>query len=220
MGPSFSFLTIIRPIVEAAPVAHWLLDPRATVLQRVQRGLVYRWDSAVNLKRNAHVAAAVAMADLEMQQIRSFVTEQQSVSTAAAQRWSWAGSPRNGGAIIGGEQLPHPDAAFASLLSDRADASSRTLWNYLSATGHGTFYALLQAFALEADQAARTFDSDAATAGISVDSGRLMRYGLIAFQGVDAVVNARDTLMGWTPSTARVVAAAALRDLHQRLSSL
>jgi hypothetical protein len=62
IGPSFSFLTTIRPIVESAPVAHWLLDPHTTVMHRVQRGLAYRWDSAVNLKRNSHLVEATTNA--------------------------------------------------------------------------------------------------------------------------------------------------------------
>ena len=97
------------------------------------------------------------------------------------------------------------------------DASARTLWNYLSANGHGSFYALTQGFALAPEQT-NPFDSDSATVGVTVDSARVMRYGLLAFLAVDAVVLARDELMGWERPPALAHASDALTQLHTSLT--
>jgi hypothetical protein len=209
IGPSFSFLTTIRPIVESAPVAHWLLDPHTTVMHRVQRGLAYRWDSAVNLKRNSHLVEATTNADREMTEIRQY---------AETRGWTTKGASINGGLIIGDQELPHPETAFGPLI-ERKDASARTLWNYLSANGHGSFYALTQGFALVPEKT-NPFDSDNATLGVTVDSARVMRYGLLAFLAVDAVVRARDELMGWERKPAMTHAADALVQLHNSLTQI
>ena len=216
VGPTYAHLTLLRPIVESAPVAHWLLDPDATVLHRVQRAIIYRWDSAFNLKRNSHLPSAVEGADDDMAKIKRYLSLRVAASTRS--EWSWTGEPKGGGLIVGEQRLPHPDGSFARLLFGRASTFDRTLWNYLSAAGHGTFYALREGLSLPADASADSLDPDSTVRGYVVDSRRVMQFGLIGFRAVDAVVRARDALMGWTSSAERDAAAQALYELDRDLA--
>lgn len=185
IGPAYAHLSLMRAIIESAPVAYWLLDPTIALETRLKRSC-YRIDSADQLGRNTHLPKA---------KIDSKNGRQKASAFAGTHKWSRYSNPLS----IGGEKIPHPSKEFTKLLYGTADPElDKTLWNYLSATMHGAWYAIVQN--LHLTETADPLDTDGALGAVLIEAKQLTMYSVVAWRACAKVVDARENLMGWTRS--------------------
>ena len=204
VGPSYVNYSLLRPILDTAPVAYWLLEPGIAYEVRAKRGLTYRLESAVNLARHGAIPSAKTDSERTIASIR-----------LVAKHHGWQCSKTK--ESVGGETRPHPKRSFSSVaLGNAAPKLDDAMWNLVSATFHGTSYALLQA--LRQDHAIIGPDGDSMTAPIVVSSDHVSFLCLLGWRGVQAAANARAALMGWVPSDELGSVTAELNELTARLT--
>lgn len=188
VGPRYSYLANARAIIDTAPVAFWLLDPDVGIETRVKRGIAYRMDSANQQGRLKDIPGAAERKD----EIRA-----ECETVAAALGWEIAKN-QIGSPIVGGETIPHADT-FATLAFEVEDPQSGpTMWAYLSAVAHGTWYALTEGMA--GNMVHDPLDPHSGKAPIVVEAKSLYLYGLTCYHGTDRAIAAHHALMGWDPS--------------------
>src|SRR5690606_35290082 len=97
-------------------------------------------------------------------------------------RHGWAiTNTSTGKPTVGGEALPHPADSFSQVaFGNDGDGLDPTLWNVLSSTSHGTWYAV-SAGLLERMQRNDPFDPNGGMAPIVIESQQLYLYGLMAY---------------------------------------
>ncbi len=204
VGPSFVNYSLLRPILDTAPVAHWLLEPGVAYEVRAKRGLTYRLESAVNLGRHSALASAKTESERTIASIR-----------LVAKHHGWQCSKTK--ESVGGEVRPHPKRSFSTVaLGKAAPKLDDAMWNLVSATFHGTSYALLQA--LGWGHATIGPDGQSMTAPIVVSSDHVSFLCLLGWRGVQAAANARAALMGWVPSEQLDSVTAELDELTAKLT--
>jgi hypothetical protein len=189
VGPTWSYLTQVRVIVETVPVAHWLLDPSIRVEQRIQRGIEYRKDGAKYLCKNKSIPGAAKSGNKELQRFQRYAKATNKLFVGVR------------------EKMPASAEGFAAITGGRSNRlHDDALWAYASSTFHGSSWALIQP-AIDSMLPNGPLDPTGATVSLHADSERLSVMGFYCWRGVDAVVQARLGLMGWKPSTALVNAA-------------
>lgn len=203
VGPTYSPLPIVRAVIEATTLGHWLLDPQITAANRVRRSTAYRLDSANQLGRLQHLEEARQLAATNRAACRAF---------AATHNWKVADKE------VGGQRLPHPDRHFSRVVfGDSADFLDKSLWGFTSAAQHGTWYAL--AYAIErAELKPQVGDDLGGIAPIVVSVQALYTWGVACFMGCDAVARARDDLFGWQRSASMHEAEGRLHQVRRTLA--
>ena len=88
----------------------------------------------------------------------------------------------------------------------------KTLWNYLSATMHGTWYALVQSIRVTGTE--DPFDTDGWVGGVLISSNVLTMCTVVAWRACANGVDGRAELMGWKRSQAHDRAHTALAELE------
>ena len=178
----------MRAIIESAPVAGWLLDPSISLETRLKRSCCYRLDSSDQMQRHTH-----------LKQAKINATNERSKTNAYAAVWRWRKTTKPF-VSIGGESIPHPKDSFtASLWGEVIGDLDKTLWNYLSASTHGTWYALVQN--LELTPHVDLDDTDAAIGGTLIEQSTVTMYAVVGWRACANVVDSRARLMGWPMST-------------------
>jgi hypothetical protein len=184
VGPAFAYVPSVRAIVEAVPVAHWLLDPTVTAESRIKRSIVFRLKSANELGRMQHLAAAVT--DSQM-------TRQRCIEFATHHGWLIANN------AIGGESTPTAREDYSRIaLGEARPDLDRSMWAIVSASHHSTFYSLVASLK-HGITITTPFDQRGGVAPVVVDGQDIATHALMNWRGCVAVARARDELMGWTP---------------------
>lgn len=205
VGPRFAYLPSVRAIMETAPIARWLLEPSVGVDTRVRRSIAYRLESANQQGRLREVPDAADAKERTRAACHAY---------AARHGWAVTGTS-TGKPVIDGEALPHPADSFSQVaFGNDGDGLDPTLWGVLSATSHGTWYAV-SAGLLERMQRTDPFDPNGGMAPIVVESQQLYLYGLMAYYACDAVTTARADLMGWPDTDELADARRRLRDISR-----
>jgi hypothetical protein len=132
----FSPRVLSRAIAEAAARAWWHLDPSIDVEERVRRSFNEQFNSARELIR------------LEKEQNHDLQARERLESLAKNAEmvgftvwWSKNGLPERIG-----DGRPGPGELMDDLLSEHVEGVGLLMWRTLSATAHGTTYAMLSAF--------------------------------------------------------------------------
>lgn len=201
VGPAYSHMPTVRAVLEAAPIAHWLLDPSVGAEVRIKRSIAYRLDSADQAGRMQHLPGAAA----DSQKVRRACSDY-----LHSQGWVLKDK------AVDGERLPTA-AQFSQVAFGKVDVRlDMTSWGLMSAAQHGTWYALQ--LALDGDEMITTpLDPLGGLARIMVRSDTLTTFGLMCFEGCDAVARARDELYGWQRPAEMIDAAAQVRDFGARM---
>jgi hypothetical protein len=206
LGPTFAHATLLRSVMEVATNAAWLLEPSIGAEKRIQRSTVYRIDSAVNLGRmgtafNADEGATKG--------------RERAIAYAKGQGWEVVNLGQGGRKSVGGEAMPMPEQGFRAVLPyTPSEDFCRALWNYMSATSHGSFYAVQQSLQTPPDAPEPSpFDPAGMTKAIGADTANVITIGAVLFHLVQGVVQRRDALMGWTPTEDEIAAAKRLDDI-------
>jgi hypothetical protein len=183
VGPAFSYMPSVRAIVDAVPVAHWLLDPSIDPETRIKRSTLYRLKSANQLGRIQHVPAAVA---------DSQTARQRCIDFANHHRWPVESN------TVGGEQMPTANKDYSKVAKGEANPDlDRSMWSIVSAAHHSTWYTLVASLK-HGITITNPFDPLGGVAPVVVDGRELATYMLMSWHGCLAVARARDELMGWT----------------------
>ncbi|MCB0966825.1 MAG: hypothetical protein KDB37_08320 [Ilumatobacter sp.] len=209
VGPRFAFLPSVRALMETAPIARWLLEPSIGIDRRIRRSIAYRLESANQQGRLREVPDAAEA----KRRARAACLDY-----AASQGWAISGTP-TGRPVVGGEALPHPADSFSQVaFGNDSDGLDPTLWGVLSATSHGTWYAVSAGLG-ERMQRIDPFDPNGGMAPIVVESQQLHLYGLMAYYACDAVTAARADLMSWPDTGELTDARQRLRDITKGFSN-
>ena len=182
VGPAFAHMPPVRAIVDAVPLAHWLLDPSITAEARIKRSTLYRLKSANELGRMQHLPAVV---------VDSQTTRQRCLDFARRNGWRVANN------TIGGEEMPAAKKNFSKVALGQAKPDlDHSMWAMVSSAHHSTWYALVASFK-HGITISTTFDPRGGVAPIVVDGRELATYAVMCWQGCAAVARSRDELMGW-----------------------
>lgn len=185
--------------MEVATTAGWLLEPSVGGEKRIQRSTVYRIDSAVNLGRMNHVGHAADTAKDGLQK---------AIDYAGAVGWSVVNLANAGRKSVGGEAMPFPDSGFSEVAFGTSNERfDRTLWNYLSAQTHGTFYAVAQVLSPPPGITPDPLDPNGTVRAVGASSSNVLTFGGVLFCAVRSVVQRRDMLNGWTATDEEIDAA-------------
>lgn len=185
VGPAYAHMPTVRAVIEAVPIAHWMLDPSIGAERRVQRSLTYRMHSLTQQKRMTRLPGAVQSAEDGLQKCRDYVS---------AQRWSLAG------VMVGGQSVPKPTTYSSIALGAHAPDLDQAVWAIACGTHHANWWALSDGLASQMQK--DPLDSRGGVAAITAKSSQLAMFGVVLFQGADAVRRARSELMGWPESDA------------------
>lgn len=203
LGPSFAHATILRSVMDVSTTAGWLLEPRIGTERRIQRSIVYRIASAVHMLRVSRLDKIVAEAT---------AAKRKATEYAEAQGWPVVKLER-GRRSVGGEQMPAADRTFSEIVfGARAEASDGTLWHYLSATAHGTFYAVQQALAVPPGVTDDPLNPAGTVRAFAASTPNVMTLGRIVFAAARTIVERRDALNGWTATPEEVDAIRRLQE--------
>jgi hypothetical protein len=186
VGPRHAHLTLMRAVVEAAPIALWLTESTITLETRLRRDIAYRLNSANEQGRMKHLpeVAAAAVADRE-----------RCIAYATHHQWEMIGNS------VGGEELPAAGKAFADMTFGPSNkGAGYTLWNLLSANTHATWYALAQGLQQHLTPNG-PLDPLGGTVTLIVDGADLIRWGILCWQACALVTEQRMRLMDWKLST-------------------
>jgi hypothetical protein len=167
IGPSFAHLALLRAIMETSTLASWLLEPAIGVERRIKRSLTYRIDNADNLTR-LRSGAARTSAKAARKRAREVVD---------ALGWSFIDG------AVAGERLPHAKRdfsryAFAPAAGDNFDD---VLWNYASAMGHGTFYAVAQPLREPPDHVPDPLDPRGSVRAVVTSAEQVATYAAVGY---------------------------------------
>lgn len=201
VGPAYSHMPTVRAVLEAAPIAHWFYDPSIGAEVRIKRSIAYRLDSADQAGRLQHLPGAGA---------DSRKTRRACIGYLNVQGWVLKDK------TVDGERLPTA-AQFSQVAFGSPDVRlDMTSWGLMSAAQHGSWYALQ--LALNSDEMITSpLDPLGGLAPIVVRSDALTMFGLMCFEGCDAVARARDELYGWQRPAEMTDAAAQLRAFGARM---
>jgi hypothetical protein len=177
-------LNITRAIVDAAPTAHWLLEPTIGAERRIKRSIMYRLKSANELAGAKHHEPWMASARKTQQACHEFM---------AGHRWIWKSNS------LDGEVYPQ-GGDFTEVTFGAKDAAlDEATWKYLSACMHGHWYAVAQAVQMlpETVHPSSSLDPQGRLAAIVVSGESITMFALLAFLALEAANRARFQLMGW-----------------------
>jgi hypothetical protein len=204
VGPAFSYMPTVRAIFEAIPIAHCLLDPRISVETRIKRSIAYRLRSANQVGGLKGVPGATEDS-----------IDTRRACTEYSDRHGWS-IHANG---VGGEVLPNAKDDFSKVAVGRRDERlDGVVWSVTSATQHSVWYSLAAAFS-DGITVTDPFDTRGGLAPIVVQGGTIAAYSSMCWRGCTAVADARQTLMGWTPSPGMSEHAEVIRREHRRLTA-
>lgn len=185
VGPAYAHMPTVRAVVEAVPIAHWMLDPSIGTERRVQRSITYRMHSLTQQKRMARLPGAVESAEDGLDRCKDYVS---------TQRWSLAGG------IVGGQSVPKPTTYSSIALGAHAPDLDQAVWAIACGTHHANWWALSDGLAGQMQR--DPLDPGGGVAAITAKSSQLAMFGVVLFQGADAVRRARAELMGWPETDA------------------
>lgn len=202
VGPRYAQMSCVRAVLEAVPIAHWLLDPAIGAEKRIQRSITFRLHSANQQKRMVNIAGARDAAERTTSACRVF---------AAANRW-----PLMGGAVAG-DTIPKATSYSKVALGAEAKELDETVWALACATQHANWFALADGLR---DTFVRSdpFDHLGGVAAITVKGSGLAMFAAVIFSGADAVQRARSELMGWSPSDELAASRSALTELRRAIT--
>jgi hypothetical protein len=203
VGPSYAHMSCVRAVLEAVPIAHWLLDPAIGAETRIQRSITFRLHSANQQKRMVNIAGARDAAERSTSACRAF---------AAANRWSLRGG------AVAGDSIPKATSYSKVALGAEAKELDETVWALACATQHANWFALADGLH---DSFVRNdpLDPLGGVEAITVKAPALAMFAAVIFSGADAVQRARADLMGWSPSDELVASRSALTDLRRLVTT-
>jgi hypothetical protein len=184
VGPNWSHFTIMRAIVEAAPIAKWLDEPTITLETRLKRSIAYRLDSADQIGRMQHLPEIAAQSTETRQRCHAF---------ARVHGWEVIKN------AVGGESVPAPGKSFTAMMFDDTTGAGYTLWNLASAKAHAKWYGLADGLQTMVTPNG-PLDPHGGTVALIVDGEDLTRWGVLCWQACTIVTAHRLELMGWTAS--------------------
>ena len=190
VGPAFGHRPSVRAVFEIAPIAHWLLDPSIGAETRIQRSIAYRLNSANQVGRMKHLEQAV---------------EDSMRSRAACSDYAKENGWVIEGNAVGGQAVPNPSEAFSPAVYGRSALHfDRTMWSLLSASIHGTWYALSDGLFEKIVE--DPLDPNGGFAPIVIEAKQIIVFAITVAEGLRAGAEARASLLGWETTDAIVEA--------------
>ncbi len=203
VGPSQSHRPTLRAVFEITPIAHWLFDPTISAEKRVKRSIAYRLKSANESGRMQHLEQAVQNSKNARNACKTF-----------ARHNGWAIRAN----AVDDEKLPVAAESFSTVVfGGEAERLDRTLWSLLSASTHGTWYAISEGFAER--MVPDPLDPSGGFAPVIIEAGQITMFALMVGQSLQAVATARSELMGWPATDAMIDALTRIETIGERYTA-
>lgn len=190
--PVYGHLVLARSALETSVVSAWLNEVGVGAEERIKRGLDEQLFSSYELKR------AALEGDKPEDRIKYWKD--------VAKSFGWSGNKDKDGKVrVDGVGRPSVPVWINRLLVDGREASiGRTVWSYLSAVNHGTWWGLRDAIVQPPSGRGA---SGLALAGIGTQSKSVLAQAACLLVALRRAAIERFDLMGWADDEWRAVSA-------------
>lgn len=166
----------------------------------MKRSIAYRLKSANEHGRMQHLEQAVSDSKKACDACKAF---------ARHNGWTIRAN------AVDGEKMPVPAESFSTVVfGGEAEQLDRTLWSLLSASTHGTWYAISEGFAER--MVPDPLDPSGGFAPVIIEASQITMFALMIGHSLQAVAAARSELMGWPETDAMADAVARINTIGKQ----